>query len=49
MAAVGAPVEATPAELAVLPLRVVLAVQAGAWGKSTAASWQQNWSRAFGA
>lgn len=30
LAAVGAPVETTPAELAVLPLRVALAVQAAA-------------------
>lgn len=49
LAAVGAPVETTPAELAVLPLRVALAVQAAAWGQSTAASWRQNWSRTFGA
>lgn len=33
VAAVGAPVESLLAELAVLPLGVVLAVQAGAWGR----------------
>lgn len=48
----GASVEAFLAELAVLPLGVFLAVQAGAWGRDRSTSshlGSRNWSRTFGA
>lgn len=50
VAGVGTSVEAVLAELAVLPLRVALAVQAGAWGEEHKQPVSgRNWSRTFGA
>lgn len=48
----GASVEALLAELAVVSLGVLLAVQAGAWGRGRSTSNRfssRNWSRTFGA